>query len=120
MSDRTPLVLDAKQAARQLCMSTSTLAKMRLTGKGPSFSKLGSRVVYSPEDLSAWIRRNRFQSTSDYDEDRAGPAKSGRPGEHKPVQLADRKAAVDENPNPTRGFRKSPSHTSGFEEEEAV
>jgi len=66
-----PLVLNAEQAAERLGLSASTLAKMRLYGTGPTYSKLGRRVVYRLEDLEAWIAANRFQSTSEY------PAKHG-------------------------------------------
>ena len=61
-----PLVLAVNAAAMRLGLSASTLAKMRLYGTGPAYSKLGRRVVYRPEDLEAWIAANRFQSTSEY------------------------------------------------------
>ncbi len=63
---QTPIVFDARQTAKRLGLSTSTLAKMRLYGTGPSYSKLGRRVVYRPEDLDLWLEANRFQSTSQY------------------------------------------------------
>ncbi len=71
MNTENPLVLNAEQVAEQLGLSVSTLAKMRLSGDGPVYSKLGRRVVYSPEDLESWIAANRFRSTSEY------PAKRG-------------------------------------------
>jgi predicted DNA-binding transcriptional regulator AlpA len=70
MSTPTPIVLSANQVARLLGLSISTLAKMRLSGAGPAYSKLGRRVVYRPEDVDAWIAANRFHSTSEYDEKR--------------------------------------------------
>lgn len=66
MSIDNPLVLDARATAKRLGLSTSTLAKMRLSGDGPAYVKLGRRVVYRPEDLDAWIAANRFRSTSEY------------------------------------------------------
>lgn len=66
MNTENPLVMNADQAAKRLGLSVSTLAKMRLSGDGPAYSKLGRRVVYSPQDLEAWITANRFQSTSEY------------------------------------------------------
>ena len=66
MTTRNLFVLDARQAAKQLGLSVSTLAKMRLYGNGPVYSKLGRRVVYRLEDLEAWIAANRFHSTSEY------------------------------------------------------
>lgn len=62
-----PIVLNADQAANSLGLSVSTLAKLRLSGGGPIYSKLGRRVVYRREDLECWIAENRFQSTSEYD-----------------------------------------------------
>ena len=56
------------KTAKELGLSVSTLAKMRLYGTGPIFSKLGRRVVYRPEDLEQWITANRFTSTSEYPE----------------------------------------------------
>ena len=32
-----------------------TLAKMAVTGEGPAYRSFGSRVVYDPADLDAWI-----------------------------------------------------------------
>ena len=60
-----PAVLLASDAARLLSLSQSTLAKLRLTGKGPAYCKLGRRVVYRLEDLTAWLEKNRRLSTSE-------------------------------------------------------
>ena len=62
-----PLVtlLSAKDAARALGLAEGTLAKLRLTGKGPLFVKLGRRVAYRTEDLDRWIEANLRRSTSD-------------------------------------------------------
>ena len=59
-----PVVLSASDAARVLNLSESTLAKLRLSGKGPAYCKLGRRVVYRQEDLTAWLARSRRLSTS--------------------------------------------------------
>ena len=61
-----PLVLDAENAANRLGLSTSTLAKLRLTGNGPAYSKLGRRVVYRVDDLEDWVLAHRHKSTSEY------------------------------------------------------
>jgi len=63
---QNPLVFNAIQTAKRLGLSVSTLAKMRLYGTGPVYSKLGRRVVYRLEDLERWIEQNRYQSTSEY------------------------------------------------------
>ncbi|BCG91414.1 helix-turn-helix transcriptional regulator [Mesorhizobium sp. 131-2-1] len=51
-------------AALRVGLSVSTLEKLRLTGDGPEYIKLGRAVVYKPEDLDAWIDGNRRKSTS--------------------------------------------------------
>lgn len=52
-------------AAEILGLSRRTLEKMRVQGRGPVYCKLGSRVSYSIEDLTAWANANRRHSTSD-------------------------------------------------------
>lgn len=66
MTTQNPIVLSADQVASRLGLSPSTLAKMRLSGDGPTYSKLGRRVVYRPEDIDTWIASKRFRSTSEY------------------------------------------------------
>ena len=45
-----------------------TLQKLRITGKGPSFLKIGGSIFYRAEDLDAWINNApAFTSTSDMD-----------------------------------------------------
>lgn len=60
-------LLTPPQVAERYGPSTSTLAKMRLTGTGPVYVKLGRKVAYRLEDLEAWVAENRFRSTSEYD-----------------------------------------------------
>jgi predicted DNA-binding transcriptional regulator AlpA len=62
-------VISASQAARILTLSESTLAKLRLSGKGPAYCKLGRRVVYREQDLNTWLDAHRRLSTSDSGED---------------------------------------------------
>jgi len=57
----------ADDAAKRVGLSASTLAKLRLKGAGPAFSKLGRRVVYRQQDLDEWILANRHPSTSEYE-----------------------------------------------------
>jgi len=56
-------VLNAPQAAAYCGSSASTFAKLRLYGGGPSFVKLGRRVVYDPTDLDEWLATNRQKSS---------------------------------------------------------
>ena len=52
-------------AADRLGVSVSYLNKLRLSGEGPIYVKLGARrVAYDPADLSAWINGCRRASTS--------------------------------------------------------
>jgi hypothetical protein len=66
MTINNPAVLSAGDAARALGIAPSTLAKLRLSGNGPIYCKLGRRVVYRREDLAAWLEshvaRNRRRS----------------------------------------------------------
>lgn len=58
--------LRAPEAATYLGLSASTLAKMRLRGDGPAYSKVGPRiVVYDVGDLDAYLASRRRRSTSD-------------------------------------------------------
>ncbi len=59
-----PRLLRTEEAARWLGLSGRTLEKHRCTGKGPSFRKLGGRVVYTVADLQAWIDEGERRSTS--------------------------------------------------------
>lgn len=56
--------LRTEAAARYLGLARSTLAKMRVRGDGPPYSKAGARVVvYDIRDLEAWLRGTRRKST---------------------------------------------------------
>ena len=58
--------LRAPAAAEYVGLSPSTLAKMRLRGDGPDYSKAGPRiVVYDVADIDAWLAAGRRRSTSD-------------------------------------------------------
>jgi len=58
--------LSSKQAADLIGISASTLAKLRLSGEGPDYLKLGKRVFYRPNDLDVWQSQRVFKSTSEY------------------------------------------------------
>ena len=60
-------VLTAGEAARVVGLSTSTLAKLRLNGNGPTYCKLGRRVLYRPADLEQWLQSRTARDTSDAD-----------------------------------------------------
>jgi predicted DNA-binding transcriptional regulator AlpA len=61
-----PRILRTPDAARYLGLAASTLEKLRLTGGGPRFIRVGSRAVgYAIGDLDAFIDSRRRNSTSD-------------------------------------------------------
>ncbi|MXQ08917.1 helix-turn-helix domain-containing protein [Alphaproteobacteria bacterium GH1-50] len=70
-----PRYLRTKEAAQFLSLSARTLEKHRTYGTGPAYHKLGGRVVYSIEDLEAWVQRGAVTSTSDPRGGRVRPAK---------------------------------------------
>ena len=50
------------------CNSTkSTFEKLRVTGGGPPFIKMGKTVVYDVTDLDTWMAERRFRSTAEAD-----------------------------------------------------
>ena len=63
----TPILIDEKQAAHRLGLSTDYLYRLRTDGPrrrsskerplppGPAFIRIGRRVVYRPQDLDAWL-----------------------------------------------------------------
>lgn len=60
-----PRYVATGDAAILLGLSPRTLEKYRCHGAGPTFRKLGGRVVYALDDLEDWARRSACQSTSD-------------------------------------------------------
>lgn len=61
-----PKQMRTEQAAAYVQLSPCTLAKMRVRGDGPVFSKAGPRVVlYAQDDLDNWLNERRHRSTSD-------------------------------------------------------
>ncbi len=57
--------LRTAEAAEYLNLSKSTLEKLRLTGGGPRYAKLGKIVVYGLSDLDAWTEARMRMSTSE-------------------------------------------------------
>ncbi len=66
MASLTTTKLRAPHAAAYVGLSPSTLAKMRLRGNGPIYSKAGPRVViYDKADLDAWLDGQKRRSTAE-------------------------------------------------------
>jgi hypothetical protein len=76
-SSLPPRLLRTEEAARWLGLSGRTLEKHRCTGGGPAYRKLGGRVVYTVDDLAAWVEQGQRRSTS---QSRPGlPLRAGEP-----------------------------------------
>lgn len=69
MHDLTPSLptrfLRTPEAARFLGLSGRTLEKHRTYGTGPTYRKIGGRVVYRLDELQSWADRGAKSSTSD-------------------------------------------------------
>ncbi|ODT69034.1 MAG: hypothetical protein ABS75_18455 [Pelagibacterium sp. SCN 63-23] len=55
--------IKTKAAAEYTGLSKSTLDKLRCFGGGPAYLKLGRAVVYSTDDLDAWLSERRRETT---------------------------------------------------------
>jgi len=60
-----------EEAAQYLRVSPSFLNHSRIRGNGPTFYKIGRRVVYETADLDLWKESRRRQSTSEYSREAA-------------------------------------------------
>ncbi|OQM77559.1 hypothetical protein BFN67_01610 [Pseudaminobacter manganicus] len=57
--------LRVRQAAEYVGLSKSFLDKARCFGAGPAFAKLGKTIIYSTDDLDAWVAANRRAPAND-------------------------------------------------------
>lgn len=57
-------ILNTEESAEYLRLSKPTLDRLRVTGGGPRFCKLGSAVRYRRADLDAWLESKVISSTS--------------------------------------------------------
>jgi hypothetical protein len=64
MSPTDEALWDDQQAAQFLNLSPLTLRKVRMTGNGPFFVKLGHAVRYAPASVRAWRDERIRRSTS--------------------------------------------------------
>lgn len=84
MSPDTESLLSTEEAARRLGVSSSTLAKARLTGAGPRFVKIGASVRYRACDLDAFAADRVRSSTSECAPTAKSTAPSGRRSRRRP------------------------------------
>lgn len=55
-------------AAAYLGIAPATLAKMRMRGDGPTYSRAGKRlIIYRQADLDHWLESQQYRSTSEYE-----------------------------------------------------
>jgi hypothetical protein len=57
-------LFDVGGASHILGISVSRLNKLRVSGGGPAYIKMGNRVCYAREDLEHFIKQNRQKSTA--------------------------------------------------------
>lgn len=76
--DLPPGPLLTEEAARWLKLSGRTLEKHRCSGTGPTYRKIGRRVVYELSDLRAWLDRGARRSTAEAGAERSGAAAGER------------------------------------------
>jgi predicted DNA-binding transcriptional regulator AlpA len=57
--------LNVREAASFLGMSKSWLDKKRLDGRGPTYLKIGSRVLYDLADLQIYAEASKRRHTSE-------------------------------------------------------
>jgi hypothetical protein len=68
-------LLRTNEAAEWLGLSGRTLEKHRLFGTGPTYRKIGGRVVYAMADLQAWADEGVRTSTSEATDRRVLPTR---------------------------------------------
>lgn len=73
-------ILNTSQAAEYLGLKKGTLEVWRCHGRGPRYSKLGSRVVYSKEDLDLFVYSCKVQTVDTYGEEALHLREEGKDG----------------------------------------
>lgn len=76
-----PRLLRTPEAARFLGISLRTLEKHRTYGTGPTYRKIGGRVVYAIRDLEAWTEIGARKSPKDRQAGTVFPARPLTPQE---------------------------------------
>ena len=55
--------LNTEAAARYVGVSRAFLDKLRMTGGGPPFLKIGRKVTYERQSLDTWLDSRRMDKT---------------------------------------------------------
>ena len=58
-------MLRTRDAAAYTGLAKSTLEKLRVSGGGCPYIRVGRVVIYDPADLDSWLASHRRASTSD-------------------------------------------------------
>lgn len=61
----SPALIDTPKTAERTNLSVSFHNKARCTGTGPTYIKIGRRVLYRISDIDAWIAARTRRSTSE-------------------------------------------------------
>jgi len=61
----TAVLVKPAEVAAKLKIGENTLAKWRLSGRGPAYVKIGARVMYDAGTVEKWIASRVRVSTSD-------------------------------------------------------
>ena len=80
-ADMPPRLLRTQEAARFLGISIRTLEKHRTYGTGPTYKKIGGRVLYAIRDLEEWADIGIRKSTRDTNVGTVFPARPLTPEE---------------------------------------
>ncbi|WP_066696461.1 helix-turn-helix transcriptional regulator [Sphingobium amiense] len=80
-ADLPPRLLRTQEASRFLGISIRTLEKHRTYGTGPTYRKIGGRVLYTVRDLEAWSEIGTRKSTRDTNVGTVFPARPLTPEE---------------------------------------
>lgn len=65
-SSSHPTFLDTHSAASFLRLSVPTLKLLRRRGEGPAFCRVGRRVIYSTDDLVAFMESRKVRVTQNH------------------------------------------------------
>lgn len=63
-----PLVmrrLRISEAAEYCALTVGKLAKLRSSGGGPSYIKIGREILYDTNDLEKWLEANKYESVAE-------------------------------------------------------
>lgn len=65
MNDRSTM-LNERQTAARLGVTTRTLQRWRVSGDGPHYTRIGPRLIrYAENDVVAWAESRAFASRAD-------------------------------------------------------